>query len=110
LLEDRTRRWFLSAISLAEALLLAARGRLDIDEPFERSLEEMVASSGVIELPLTFDAVLTSRSIDIPTRDPSDRLIGATAKCNALTLVAADRAFRRARGFDVRWFRARGHR
>ena len=49
-----------------------------------------MAESPVSEVPLTMDIVMASASVNLPHRDPADRLIAATAKSLDLTLLTAD--------------------
>ena len=60
-----------------------------------------MSESPVSELPLTMDVVLVSASINLPHRDPADRLIAATAKAFDLTLVTADQRLMECRDINV---------
>ena len=81
----------LSSISVWEALLLAERGRIALEPDPRAWLRKAMAESPVSEVPLTVDVVMASLSVNLPHRDPADRLIAATAKSLDLTLVTADR-------------------
>lgn len=80
----------LSSISLWEALLLAERGRLALEPDAPGWLRIAMAESPVSELPLTLEVVLASASVQLPHRDPADRIIAASAKAHGLTLITAD--------------------
>ena len=81
----------LSSISLWESLLLAERGRIALEPDPAVWLRKAMAESPVSEVSLTMDVVVASASLNLPHRDPADRLIAATAKSLDLTLVTADR-------------------
>ena len=81
----------LSSISLWESLLLSERGRIVLEPSPSAWLRNAMAESPVSEVPLSMDVVMASVSVNLPHRDPADRLIAATAKSLDLTLVTADR-------------------
>lgn len=83
-------RLHLSSISFWEILLLCERGRLLLKPDAGRWIRNAVIASPVSEVPLTLDVILASASLDLPHRDPADRLIAASAKALDLTLVTAD--------------------
>lgn len=91
----------LSSISLWESLLLAERGRIALEPSPTAWLRKAMAESPVSEAPLTMDVVMASASVNLPHRDPADRLIAATAKSLDLTLVTADRRLIDCRGIRV---------
>ena len=108
-LSDRVRRALssgtdelrLSPISVWEALILAERGRIAL-EPDPRSwLDEAMAITPVVEVPVTFDVAMASRSVALEHRDPADRFIVASAKVFDLTLVTADERLLRCPDIDV---------
>ncbi|MDE0273214.1 MAG: type II toxin-antitoxin system VapC family toxin [Gammaproteobacteria bacterium] len=81
----------LSSISLWESLLLAERGRIALEPSPPAWLRKAMTESPVSEVPLSMDVVMASVSVNLPHRDPADRLIAATAKSLDLILVTADR-------------------
>lgn len=96
---DRLRRGSpprLSAISLWEAQMLHARGRLELNVPFEPWI---VDASSVVELvPLDVSVILElDRLPDDFAGDPADRIIAATARSRALELATRDMRLRRSR-------------
>ena len=91
----------LASISLWETLLLAERGRLVLEPDGPIWLRKAMSESPVSEIPLTMDVVLVSASINLPHRDPADRLIAATAKTFDLTLVTADQRLIECRDINV---------
>ena len=83
-------RLHLSSISFWETLLLAESRRLALKPDARRWIRNAIGASPVSEIPLTLDVVLASASVNLPHRDPADRLIAASAKAFDLTLVTAD--------------------
>ena len=86
-LKDAEEIW-LSPVSTWEALVLASKGRIRIDEAPEVWVEE--ATSPFREAPFTHRIVLESQNLSFPRRDPADRFLAATAKVLGLTLATAD--------------------
>ncbi|MGA9885807.1 MAG: type II toxin-antitoxin system VapC family toxin [Candidatus Acidiferrales bacterium] len=84
---DENELW-LSPISLWEALLLHAKGRIQVRGESRQSLAE--AASRFREAPLTHEIALAAHHLAFPHRDPADRFLAATAEVLGLTLVTAD--------------------
>lgn len=79
----------ISAITMVELASLMERGRLRI----RGSIESVVAqfTEDVLVLPITREvAVLTAYFPPDFSRDPSDRIIAATARAEGIALVTAD--------------------
>ena len=89
-----TELW-LSPISLWETLLLAERGRLELDAAPHDWVRDARAAAPVLEAPLTFEVAVASRNIALPHDDPADRFIAASAKVYGLELVTADKRLSR---------------
>ena len=88
----------LAAISIWEAQMLAAKGRLELDAPLALWLPVAAAPETVQLLPLDVDVVLALDSL--PTGfhgDPADRIIVATARTHGLALATRDGNIRRSR-------------
>jgi PIN domain nuclease of toxin-antitoxin system len=84
----------ISAITLWEMALLAARGRIYLTGTIEAFVEEIC--SRTVILPITPQiAALASQFPPSYPRDPSDRLIGATAISEGIELVSADLGIQR---------------
>jgi PIN domain nuclease of toxin-antitoxin system len=88
----------LAAVSLWEAQMLHAKGRLTLDRAFDVWIRE-AAAVGVVEIvPLDVEAVAALAALPATFRgDPADRLIVATARAHRLPLATHDRAIRRSR-------------
>ena len=88
----------LSAISLWEAQMLAAKGRLNVDAQLTHWLPTAAAQESVTLIPMDVAVIL---SLDnLPTTfhgDPADRIIVATARAHGLPLATRDVNIRRSR-------------
>ena len=93
-----------SAISLWEMALLFSRGYLRAPGTVEDSIQALLDSSGVTVRPLTptIAALATQFPGDYP-RDPADRLIGATARAEGLTLITRDERIRNSKLLKTIW-------
>ena len=91
----------LSPVSVWEAMILVEKGRIAVEEEAAPWLREALASSPVVEAPLTFEVAIASGAIDVPHRDLADRFIAATAKVYGLTLATADRRLLRCRDIET---------
>ena len=88
----------LSAISLWEAQMLYARGRLHLDIPFEPWLLQASAATVIQLIPLDAAVILALNKLPESFHgDPADRIIVATARARDLPLATRDRGIRRSR-------------
>jgi PIN domain nuclease of toxin-antitoxin system len=94
----------IAAITLWEMALLFSRGYLRAPGTVEDSIQSMLDSSGVSVRPLTpmIAALATQFPEDYP-RDPADRLIGATARAEGLTLITRDEQIRKSKLLKTIW-------
>jgi PIN domain nuclease of toxin-antitoxin system len=84
----------ISAISIWELASLLARGKIQGYGSVEASLKLLL--EGVTIRPITPEiAALAAQFPDDYSRDPSDRLIGATARAEGLTLITRNENIRR---------------
>jgi PIN domain nuclease of toxin-antitoxin system len=96
----------LSAISLWEAQMLHARGRLQLEMAFDAWLLQAAAPAVVQVLPIDVAVVLALNNLPGSFHgDPADRIIVATARARDLPLATRDRAIRRSQA--VRLWTAR---
>ncbi len=80
-----------SAITFWEAALLAERNRIRLPvSPLVWRHDWLQA--GLSEKPVDGEIAVRSVSLDLPQRDPADRIIAATALRHGATLVTADEA------------------
>jgi PIN domain nuclease of toxin-antitoxin system len=94
----------IAAITLWEVALLFSRGSLRAPGTVEDSIQALLDSSGVSVRPLTptIAALATQFPEDYP-HDPADRLIGATARAEGLTLITRDERIRNSRLLRTIW-------
>lgn len=100
-MEDPTNALWLSPVSVWETLLLAERGRLELDAPPATWVERQLHQVPLRDAPLTREVAVVSRSLDLPHQDPADRFIAATAVVHELILVTADDRLRGSERYQV---------
>jgi PIN domain nuclease of toxin-antitoxin system len=83
-----------SAITLWELAQLVARGRVQVYGSVETSVRALIEDMTVIPITPEIAALAKQFPDDYP-HDPVDRLIGATARAESLTLVTRDERIRR---------------
>ena len=86
-LRNSANEIWLSPISIWEALLLNAKGKIHLSLDLVEWLAESTA--GTREAPLTHEIALVAQQLPLHG-DPADRFLAATAKVLDLTLVTAD--------------------
>ena len=85
----------MSSISLWEMASLFARGRIETYGTIEASVRQVLETVGVIVEPITQEiAILATQFPDSYSRDPADRLIGATARAKGIALITQDERIR----------------
>jgi PIN domain nuclease of toxin-antitoxin system len=92
----------ISDITLLELATLASKGRIQLDISLESFLQEVEAR--FVVLPISGRAC--ARAIGLPAaypKDPADRIIGATALVEGLSLLTADREIRRSKALQTIW-------
>src|ERR1700742_3198945 len=93
---DRARQGgeaYVSVISIWEIALLVKKGRLDLPFGVERWVERALELPGIQLLP--FNPQIAIASVELPdtlNKDPSDRILVATARIEGLTLMTRDKA------------------
>jgi PIN domain nuclease of toxin-antitoxin system len=91
-----------SDITLLELSTLVSKGRIQLDISLESFLQEVEAR--FVVLPISGRACV--RAIGLPAaypKDPADRIIGATALVEGLSLLTADREIRRSKALQTIW-------
>lgn len=92
----------LSDISLFELAVLSRKGRITLDISLEHFLAEVEARFLVLPITSRICVRALGFSADYP-RDPADRIIGATALAEGLSLLTADREIRRSKALTTIW-------
>lgn len=91
-----------SAITIWEIARLLATGRVSGYGSIEASLRQFL--EGVSVRPITQEiAILAAQLPDDYPRDPADRIVGATASAEGLTLITADERIRRSALIKTVW-------
>ena len=92
----------ISAITLWELASLLARGRIQAYGTVDASIRLLI--EGVIVKPITPEiAALATEFQDDYSRDPADRLIGATARAEGSILITRDEDMRRSPLLNTIW-------
>ena len=89
-------------ITLLELTTLASKGRILLGLSLESILQEIEAR--FVVLPISSRAC--ARAMGFPAaypKDPADRIIGATALVEGLSLITADRAIHRSKVVHTIW-------
>jgi PIN domain nuclease of toxin-antitoxin system len=92
----------ISDITLLELTTLSRKARIRLDISLESFLHEVEAR--FIVLPISGRACV--RALALPAtypKDPADRMIGATAIVEGMSLLTADREIRRSRALRTIW-------
>jgi PIN domain nuclease of toxin-antitoxin system len=92
----------ISDMTLWEVGILASRGRINLGMSPESLLQEIEAR--FVVFPITGRAC--ARAMAFPAtypKDPADRIIGATALVEGLSLITADREIRRSKLVHTIW-------
>ena len=88
----------LAAVSLWEAQMLYAKGRLVLDRPFDVWIREAAAATVIEIAPLDVEIVIALNGLPASFHgDPADRLIVATARAHRIPLATYDRVIRKSR-------------
>jgi PIN domain nuclease of toxin-antitoxin system len=94
----------IAAITLWEVALLFSRGYLRAPGTVEDSIQSILNSSGVSVRPLTPTiAALAAQFPEDYPRDPADRLIGATARAEGISLITRDERIRQSKLIKTIW-------
>ena len=84
-----TELW-LSPISVWETLVLAEKGRIELNSEPIVWVKRYLRSLDFKEARLTYEIAMRSRQIELSHQDPADRFIAATAMELELTLATVD--------------------
>jgi PIN domain nuclease of toxin-antitoxin system len=89
-LEDQANELWVSPFSTWEAMILAEKGRIQLQPDPVHWLTQVFKSLPFRETLFNHQVAIQSRLLDLPHQDPVDRFLGATALVYHLTLVTAD--------------------
>jgi PIN domain nuclease of toxin-antitoxin system len=89
-LERQDNEIWLSPITVWEVMILAEKGRIQLDNTPEAWVESVLATIPFKQAQLTHEVAMKSRTINLGHQDPADRFLAATAWAYDLTLVTAD--------------------
>ena len=99
---QRQKTVYISAISVLELARLVAHGALNLGTSIDRFVEDATRNGGFQLLALDVQILIESTRLPGEIhRDPSDRLLVATAREHNLTLITADR--------EILTYASRGH-
>jgi len=84
----------LSAASAWEIGIKHGLGKLRLPDTPERAVPELMASTGVVPLPVLHRHALRVATLPPKHRDPFDRLLVAQAQIEDLPILTSDRSFR----------------
>jgi PIN domain nuclease of toxin-antitoxin system len=86
---------YLSAVSSWEMAIKIASGKLQLPRPLEEMVPESLLADDFRNLPLQPHHCFELGRLPMHHRDPFDRMLIAQARVENLTLVTADKQFRR---------------
>jgi PIN domain nuclease of toxin-antitoxin system len=86
---------FLSAVTSWEVAIKAATGKLHLPEPPDLYVPRRMASQRLRPLAVSHQHALAVFALPAHHRDPFDRLLIAQARTEDMTLITADRMFKR---------------
>lgn len=96
-LEDEGNELFISPITVWETMILAGKGKIELNPSPEDWIMDALRLSPVKEAKLTHQIAMKSRTIELPHQDPADRFIAATALEYNLVLVTVDEKLRKSK-------------
>jgi PIN domain nuclease of toxin-antitoxin system len=92
-IEEQSNDVLVSAVSAIEVTNKFRTGKLDQAELLARDFEATILAYGFAPLSITVAHASLAGSLDIPHRDPFDRLLIAQARIEQLALVSNEKAF-----------------
>ncbi len=98
-LEAKDTELWLSPVSIWEFLQLVEKGRIVVKGDAGTWVETAWSRTRMNEARLNREVALRSCSIQVPTQDPVDRFLAATAEVYELTLVTDDKQLLRGKGY-----------
>jgi PIN domain nuclease of toxin-antitoxin system len=92
-IENQSNNVLVSAVSAIEVTNKFRTGKLNHAELLARDFESTILHHGFAPLSITVAHASLAGSLDIPHRDPFDRLLIAQARIEQLALVSNEKAF-----------------
>jgi PIN domain nuclease of toxin-antitoxin system len=92
-IENQSNEVLVSAVSAIEVTNKFRTGKLNQAELLARDFEATIVAYGFAPLSVTVAHACLAGSLNIPHRDPFDRLLIAQARIEQLALVSNERAF-----------------
>ncbi len=90
IISSKQNELWLSPISVWETLVLAEKGRLELDSEAITWVKRYLRMLDVKEARLTYEIAMLSRQLDLSHQDPADRFIAASAIHYNLILATVD--------------------
>ncbi|HEY7838179.1 MAG TPA: type II toxin-antitoxin system VapC family toxin [Terriglobales bacterium] len=100
-LSDPNNELWLSPVSSWELLLLVERGRVALAHEVSVWVEECLAGGRYRQALLNFAVTMAASQVHLPHRDPSDRLLAATARHYDLLLLTSDARLQSGSGYSI---------
>lgn len=100
-ISDANNEIWISPITIWECLLLAEKGRIELNPDPESWIRAQIRTERPREAPLNVEVALVSRTVDLAHDDPADRFLAATAIVYGLTLVTADERLLRSKIMEL---------
>ncbi len=92
---EKAKQVFVSSISSFEISLKYQNGGIELPCDPERWYEGILENHDITEIPIDSKIAIASTKLPPVHKDPCDRFIIATAKLNNLTIVTADKLFKK---------------
>lgn len=100
-IRNKKNELWLSPVSLWELVILAEGNRIQLGSDPVVWARKALQTLPLQEATITQEIALAIHHLNLPVRDPADRLLAATAKLHDFTLVTADRRLLGAEGFET---------
>ncbi|MBV6492202.1 MAG: hypothetical protein LDLANPLL_00193 [Turneriella sp.] len=103
LIQKRSSSIFVSSISAFEIGIKYAKGKLKLPLKPDAWFEEALEFHGIQEIPADSKIMLSSTQLPPHHNDPADRIIVATAKIHACTILTPDTLIKKYKNIKVVW-------
>ncbi len=96
ILNDEDNESWISPISIWETIVLAEKGRLELQPDPVSWVRRALEKGNLKEAPINIEVAIKSRELDLLHQDPADRFLAATAIIYGLELATLDRVLLKA--------------